>query len=60
MVMLERRPKSWIGTKLENAKYRDALRAFLEKARSEATVEISPAYRNRLHSEDDETETSAP
>jgi len=49
-----------IRAKLENAKYRDALRAFLEKARSEATVEISPAYRNRLHAEDDETETSAP
>jgi len=49
-----------IRTKLENAKYREALKAFLEKARSEATVEISPAYRNRLHSGDDVTDPSTP
>ena len=49
-----------IGKKLENARYQEALRAFLQKARGEATIEVTPAYRNRLHSEEDAAEPASP
>jgi peptidyl-prolyl cis-trans isomerase SurA len=46
-----------IRAKLENEKYREGLRAFLKKAREEATVEVSAAYKSRLNVEEDEEAT---
>jgi parvulin-like peptidyl-prolyl isomerase len=50
-----------IGSRLENERYRVALDAFLKKARAEATIEVTPAYRSRLNPEEgDDTKSAAP
>jgi parvulin-like peptidyl-prolyl isomerase len=45
---------------LENKQFQVSLAAFLKKARAEATVEVTPAYRSRLGPEAVEPETATP
>jgi peptidyl-prolyl cis-trans isomerase SurA len=49
-----------IRKQLEEKQYQDELKAFLKKARGEATIEVSPAYKNRLIPETETTTSATP